>query len=240
MLILSLFPGIGLLDRAFESEGFSVVRGPDKLWGGDIKNFHVPPYRFDGVVGGSPCKAHSSLRHLINHNGYKLAENLIPEFERVVFEAQPDWFLHENVKDAPEPHIEGYNTHSFVLNNRWLGEVQNRIRKFAFGTKTGVVDLRQWIQLTALESPDYHYAVTSKGRAMPVKLLKNKKPKTRRGDLNYGRLLTIGEMARLQGLPEDFLSDAPFTVEKKREVIANGVPLPMGKALAKAIKKYLG
>ncbi len=29
MLILSLFPGIGLLDRAFELEGFCVVRGRD-------------------------------------------------------------------------------------------------------------------------------------------------------------------------------------------------------------------
>lgn len=33
-LILSLFPGIGLLDRAFEECGFCVVRGPDILWGG--------------------------------------------------------------------------------------------------------------------------------------------------------------------------------------------------------------
>ncbi len=31
-LVLSLFPGIGLLDRAFELEGFTVVRGPDVLW----------------------------------------------------------------------------------------------------------------------------------------------------------------------------------------------------------------
>jgi len=28
-LVLSLFPGIGLLDMAFEQEGFCVVRGPD-------------------------------------------------------------------------------------------------------------------------------------------------------------------------------------------------------------------
>lgn len=41
-LILSLFPGIGLLDMAFEEEGFCVVRGPDLLWGGDIRRFHPP------------------------------------------------------------------------------------------------------------------------------------------------------------------------------------------------------
>src|SRR6476659_2456796 len=55
-LVLSLFPGIGLLDMAFESEGFCVVRGPDLLWGGDVRSFHVPYGRFDGVIGGPPCQ----------------------------------------------------------------------------------------------------------------------------------------------------------------------------------------
>lgn len=33
-LVLSLFPGFDLLGRAFEEEGFTIVRGPDKIWGG--------------------------------------------------------------------------------------------------------------------------------------------------------------------------------------------------------------
>lgn len=36
-LVLSLFPGIGLFDQAFAEQGFCVVRGPDLLWGGDVK-----------------------------------------------------------------------------------------------------------------------------------------------------------------------------------------------------------
>ena len=100
-MVLSLFPGIGLLDMAFEEQGFCVVRGPDLLWGGDIKRFHPPAGRFDGVIGGPPCQAFSALRHLVEHNGYEVAENLIPEYERVVSEAQPRWFLMENVPDAP-------------------------------------------------------------------------------------------------------------------------------------------
>jgi DNA (cytosine-5)-methyltransferase 1 len=43
VLVLSLFPGIGLLDMAFEEEGFCVVRGPDLLWGGDIRSFRPHP-----------------------------------------------------------------------------------------------------------------------------------------------------------------------------------------------------
>jgi hypothetical protein len=33
-LLLSLFPGIDLLGRGFELEGFNVVRGPDPIFGG--------------------------------------------------------------------------------------------------------------------------------------------------------------------------------------------------------------
>ena len=106
-LVLSLFPGIGLLDMAFEEEGFCVVRGPDLLWGGDIRRFHPPAGKFDGVIGGPPCQAFSRLRHLVKANGYKTAENLIPEFERVVAEALPSWFLMENVSEAPEPRVTG-------------------------------------------------------------------------------------------------------------------------------------
>jgi len=36
--VLSLFPGIGLLDSAFEEQGFTVVRGPDLLWSDDLSH----------------------------------------------------------------------------------------------------------------------------------------------------------------------------------------------------------
>jgi hypothetical protein len=46
-------------------------------------------------------------------------------------------------------------------------------------------------------------------------------------------------MARLQGLPETFLDEAPFTMDGKRMVIGNGVPLQMGRPLARAIREAL-
>src|SRR5262245_63772419 len=98
-LVLSLFPGIGLLDMAFEQEGFTVVRGPDVLWGGDVRRFHPPAGRFEGVIGGPPCQAFSQMVGLNRFNGVAPRfGNLIPEFERCVGEAQPDWFLMENVE----------------------------------------------------------------------------------------------------------------------------------------------
>jgi hypothetical protein len=48
-LVLSVFPGADLLGRGFEQEGFCVVRGPDLVWGGDVRTFHPPPGAFGGV-----------------------------------------------------------------------------------------------------------------------------------------------------------------------------------------------
>jgi DNA (cytosine-5)-methyltransferase 1 len=51
-----------------------------------------------------------------------------------------------------------------------------------------------------------------------------------------GPRASLGEMLRDQGLPETFLDDAPFTCAGKRHAIGNGVPLPMGRAVAKAVR----
>jgi DNA (cytosine-5)-methyltransferase 1 len=50
---------------------------------------------------------------------------------------------------------------------------------------------------------------------------------------------SIEDACELQGLPRDFLEHAPFTKEGKLKVVANGVPLPMGRAIARAVKAAL-
>lgn len=238
-LVLSLFPGIGLLDMAFEEEGFCVVRGPDSLWGGDVRHFHPPAGKFDGVIGGPPCQIFSQLRHLNPLAGQKHG-NMIPEFERVVTATTPAWFLMENVPAAPEPSVPGFIVKSLVLNNRWLGEVQDRERRFSFGTPDGRMLI---VELAVFEPMDYAQAVTSSSRAVPVKLGGGGKIKRtytadgkRHGPSQGGRL-TIAELLGLQGAPETLLAEAPFTVEGKRKAIGNGVPIPMGRAIARAVKK---
>lgn len=94
-LILELFPGAGLFGRAFEALGATVVRGPDILWGGDVREFHGTKSKFDGIIGGPPCQFAS--RAAIRGTQ---AINLIPEFTRVVVECQPDWAIMENVREA--------------------------------------------------------------------------------------------------------------------------------------------
>lgn len=330
-LVLSLFPGIGLLDRAFEAEDYCIVRGPDVLWGGDIRRFHPPAGRFDGVIGGPPCQSFSSLVHLVRANGHEPRfGNLIPEFERCVVEAQPAWFLMENVPQAPTPEIEGYGINSFLLDNSHLddgtgfGLEQRRVRRFSFGMRgvDQVPCLMRWISLAVFLLPDAVGTTTqypvdnsaeAKGRRLPAvtstdggerpsegktrrqAILRDphavpvaiggsgkRKPGARVPAVNSGHddpnvSLTLArrerkrkasvtsnvggrnsdsqpqegraasgrgryrlaEACRLQGLPEDFLDDAPFTAEGKLKAVANGVPLPMGLAIAKAIKQAL-
>jgi DNA (cytosine-5)-methyltransferase 1 len=42
------------------------------------------------------------------------------------------------------------------------------------------------------------------------------------------------ELCRLQGLPDDF-DLPPFLIAEKKKAVGNGVPLPMGRALAQAV-----
>jgi DNA (cytosine-5)-methyltransferase 1 len=241
-LVISLFPGIGLLDMAFEEAGFCVVRGPDALWGGDVHRFHPPAGRFDGVIGGPPCQSFSRLRHLVEANGYQTAPNLIPEYERVVSEARPAWFLMENVPAAPEPAVEGYGVTALLLNNRWVGGVQNRERRFSFGVRGGrLVNLARFLDVELFEPVEYEQAVLAGGgRAVPVKLngsgnLKATVKANKKSIADQASAARLRRSCELQGLPADFLDRAPFTVEGKQRVIGNGVPLPMGRAIARAV-----
>lgn len=239
MLVLSLFPGAGLLDRAFEEEGYTVVRGPDPLWGGDIRRFHVPAGKFDGVIGGPPCQPFSQLVHMVRANGFEPRhENLIPEFERIVAEAKPWWFLMEEVRAAPLPNVAGYTVHDQMVNARHVGSTQNRERRISFGTRDG---RKLHLETEVFEPIDWDFAVTGDARRRPVAMLAGGKMKAnatggRTSSLNRGGgSLDFETMCELQGLPKDFLSESPFTVSAKRQMVGNGVPIPLGRAIAKAV-----
>lgn len=228
-LVLSLFPGIGLLDMAFEAEGFCVVRGPDLLWGGDIHRFHPPPGVFEGVIGGPPCQAFSSGNVMARLGLKRLAPNLIPEFERCIREAQPAWFLMENVPPAPLPNVGGWQISSRLVNQRWVegATEQNRRRRFSFGTRDG---RPLHIAMAALEPIDKAPCFTANATQWNKKTGHSRSQRTR-AELRRG--------LRLQGLPENHLERAPFTVEGAIRVVGNGVPLPMGRAIARGVREAL-
>lgn len=241
-LVLSLFPGIGLLDRAFEEEGFCVVRGPDLLWGSCAKRFNAPRDRFDGVIGGPPCKRFSPLANVVRavHGEDSVAPDLIPEYERIVSDAQPAWFLMENVERAPMPSVAGYVVRDEIVNNRWVGGEQNRVRRFSFGTQDG---RRLRIETNALDPFEFKPAVTtnSGGRRKVIAYDAAGRVRGNQGSADHHRLewRSLDAMAADQGVPADMLEllqeHGAFTSKALRTGIGNGVPLPMGRAVARAV-----
>lgn len=209
MLVLSLFPGIDLLGRGFEEEGFTVVRGPDRLFGGAIEDFHPPRGRFEGVMGGSPCQDFSAARRC-EPTGDGL--RLLGEFARCVADASPEWFLLENVVGIPDLWIDGFQTQRFNLNARDVGMSQHRLRTFQFGSRDGV-------GLVIARS------VTPPRSVTPCCMASEGSRPGRR---------SWADFCAAQGLPRDF--DLPgFTLSAKYRAVGNGVPVPLARAVAIAI-----
>lgn len=145
--------------------------------------------------------------------GYGL--EMLAEFARVVVEAEPEWWLLENVARVPSVtelpgHSFAHLGHSYIIqrldiNLAWFCD-STRLRHIQFGSKSG--------------------------RLLNV---------TRRvvtGDLPGAALASddrpFRELCQLQGLPESF-DIPPFLMSEKKKAVGNGVPLPMGRALAQAV-----
>lgn len=208
--VLSLFPGIDLFGRGFEACGFSVVRGPDPIYGGDIRAFHAAPGVFDGVIGGPPCQDFSRARR---SEPTGRGVELLAEFERVVLEASPTWWLMENVPGVPDVVIDGYNHVRIDLNSRDCGMIQSRHRHFQWGHKSGFVPtVTRQVAATA-------------GESQPCCLASEGARPDRRAWPDF---------CELQGLPRDF--DLPgMTLSAKYRAVGNGVPVQMARVMAQAV-----
>ncbi len=212
-LVLSIFPGIDLLGMAFEEQGFCVVRGPDLLWGGDIRNFHPPAGKFNGLIGGPPCVGESRLANFNKNKGF----TLWPEAMRVKNEAKPEWWVMEAVIEHDAPYV-------VVLSPRWLGEKQSRKRYFHSN-----INLVPYLTgITCFEHQDKEPCVKA------TEYSKGFRPLLMRHEPYYpSRPWEL--LCELQGVSKDFLSNTPFTKAGKGIALGNGVPLSMGRAIAKAV-----
>lgn len=208
-LVLSLFPGIDLLGRAFEQEEWCVVRGPDLLWGQRIEDFRAMPAAFDGVIAGPPCQDFSKARRS-PPTGKGVAA--LMEFARVVQESGPVWWLLENVPGVPNVTVDGYHTQRFNLSARECGSPQNRLRAFQFGSRDG--------------------------KPLMIRRRDTGRPATQRccvareGEMSGRR--QWADFCELQGLPRDF-SLPGWSIGARYRAVGNGVPLPMGRVVARAI-----
>lgn len=213
--ILSLFPGIDLLGRGFEQAGFCVVRGPDILYGGDIRHFHPPPGVFEGIIGGPPCQDFSRARWKKSNPPTGQGLEMLEQYRRCVEAAQPTWWLMENVDTVPDLHIPGYTWQRLDVRATEFGLSQSRLRHIQFGAKP------EWGTLI-LERPNAPPKATQ-----PCALATEGTRTTRR---------SWPDFCQLQGLPPDF--DLPgLTLSAKYAAVGNGVPIPVALALAQAIHK---
>ncbi|MFM7010615.1 MAG: hypothetical protein ACKO0Z_15015, partial [Betaproteobacteria bacterium] len=129
-----------------------------------------------------------------------------------------------------------------VINNRWVGGRQNRVRRFSFGTRDG---RRLPIVTHALEPMEYVHAVTTNsGGRRKVKVVgPDGRTVGRQGDNDDARLKwrSLLEMAADQEAPAEMIAaleeHGAFTSRALRVGIGNGVPLPMGKAVADAVRR---
>lgn len=226
--LLSLFPGADLLGRGFEAAGFCVVRGPDLITGGDIRDFRPTFGAFRGVFGGSPCQDFSSGRRSAP-TGYGL--EMLREFGRCAVEAWPDWFLLENVTGVPDLRLNGflqpqltagracgsYNWQRFNLTARECGGRQHRIRCFQFAWRDNLGPI-------VIDRPSI-----GRGGEPACMAVESKQP-GRRG---------FADFCELQGLPRTF--DLPgWSLAAKYRAVGNGVPVYMARTIAEAIKARTG
>lgn len=209
-LVLSLFPGLDLMGQGFEADGYCIVRGPDLLWGGDVRRFFPPRGVFTGIIGGSPCQDFSRLRR-VPPTGYGL--EMVAHFQRCVTEAQPVWFLLENVPGVPVVVVDGYTVQRLHIRASEFGAAQHRLRVFQFGHRDGLpLILRRPITIPTATAPA---ATATEGR--------------------NGQRRGWSEFCALQGLsPAPDLS--ALTMEARYRGVGNGVDLRVARAVATAIR----
>jgi DNA (cytosine-5)-methyltransferase 1 len=125
-----------------------------------------------------------------------------------------------------------------------------RTRRFTFGRDALLDQVVEFPAPFGVEELALHpieveptVCATAGGRRVSVAIGGSGKPKPgskRGGALPHETTRPIDVMCELQGLPRDFLDNSPFTLAGKRIMIGNGVPLPMGRAVARAVKRALG
>ena len=206
-LVLSLFPGIDLLGRAFQAAGYCVVRGPDTLLDDPIEAWSGTT-GFDGVIGGPPCQNYSDANR---HRNPDEGDRLLREFLRIIEESQPTWFMIENVRNIPDVAARGYHVQRLDITDAECGGPQWRLRHIQFGHRAALI-IRPARTNAARSVTRCPTLTTAPAGA---------------GDRHVRR-------CRKQGLGES-LPLRSLTKTARRRVIGNAVPLSIGAALAAAV-----
>lgn len=97
------------------------------------------------------------------------------------------------------------------------------------------------IDTCVFQNQRFEYAATggSSGREISVKVGGNGKTKATyrggKGRMPWNAKSAAAELCRKQGISEEIIDRLPFRKDALCKAIGNGVPLPMGRAIAKAV-----
>jgi hypothetical protein len=100
-----------------------------------------------------------------------------------------------------------------------------------------MIDLSRLLPLELLEPADWANTILASGGVKPgTERRRGKRPGREYG---YSTKQTVSHALEMQGLPADFFEHSPLTVQGQHHVLGNGVPLPMGRAVARAVKRAI-
>ncbi len=224
-LVLSVFPGVDLLGRAFTATGqFAVVTGPDPVVGGCVTELKAAVNirgRFDGLIGGPPCQGFSCAniqRTNAKHPSVIHSRKMLREYVRLVEQFGPEWFVCENVPGVPDIRVKGYRVQRIAISDEECGGSQVRFRHVQFGSRKGDIIRPERVNDRGRNGKNSRrgrkaYAITTKQNS---------------------KHLRFADHCRKQGLPGS-LKLPGWTKDAKFKAVGNGVPLSIGTALAWAV-----
>jgi len=250
----------------FQAAGFCVLKGPDLLWGQNIKDFDASLLRehIQGIIAGVPCQRFSIA---VNRNKRNEHPDLWPEFWRIVSEIRPAWILAENVPGAQRAAVNLFNPITDYLPSyrivdfSKLGSAQRRKRLILFSS-LGDFDNAFW---QAIEKHGFKWGTQWRGK---VKRKPMNKPifRTVIGDGTMannkssffstvygdsfearnisagkpGRYLKFEELLDAFDLPYEWNLDpnelAYFSRRSKGKMVCQGVPVAAAYSLARAVR----
>lgn len=236
--VVDLCCGAGGFSEGFRQAGFDIILGVD-IWKVSLQSFKLnhkcdvikKDIRFieslpecDVIIGSPPCQNLSKISR--TKNDTKGLE-LIHEFERIVKENNPDYWVWENVD-----YIKKYYPSASILNSWDFGLPQRRIRAFVSNFTTFRMNYSpgKWTK-------PYQYSgarADNKSRACAKHITRSGTVRTKRiRDLETGEYLPIQDVKILMGFPGEYILSGSTTNQQKQ--LGNAVCPPISKAIAEGI-----
>ena len=236
--VIDLCCGAGGFSEGFQQAGFNIILGVD-FWGTALESFKynqkcevietdirlietLPDC--DVIIGSPPCQ---NLSKLNRKKDYVKGLELIYEFERIIKENSPTYWVWENVEE-----VKNYYPSASILNSWDFGLPQRRKRAFISNFSMFRMNYLpgKWTRL-------YQYSgarADNKSKSSIKHITRSGTVLTKRiRDLDSGEYLSIPDVKILMGFPGEYEFKGSLNNQQKQ--LGNAVCPPISKEIAEAI-----